>query len=166
MDTKLSRGRRHRNRARGHARLSPTSPGSTEAHSGNTGRVFGFFRPICVAWGGWKSPLFIPATALGLGGLKGQDTHGWFLTTQCIYPLPWAYSSETSQGVPLDSLGVGAIEIGCIIVPDPSPMLPASTEAHSGGGGGIFAFLDCISMAWGPGGCLYLSHVLLCCCGA
>jgi len=112
----------------------------------------GFFRQICVAWGGWGSPLFIPATVLGLGGLKGQDTRRWFLTTRCIYPLPWAYSSETSHGVPLDSLGVSSIEIRCIIVPDPSPMSPASAEAHSGGGGSIFAFLDCISMAWGPGG--------------
>jgi len=87
-----------------------------------------------VVWGGWGSPLFVPATALGLGGLKGPDTCGWFLTTWCIYPLPWAYSSETSQGVPLDSLGVGAVDIGCIIVPDPSPMSPGSAEAHSGGG--------------------------------
>jgi hypothetical protein len=37
---------------------------------------------------------------------------------QCIYPLPSPYSSETFQGVPLDSLGVSAIEIGCNYAPD------------------------------------------------
>ena len=105
-----------------------------------------------MAWGGWGSPLFVPATALWLGGLKGQDTRGWFLTTRCIYPLPWAYSSETSQGVPLDSLGVGAVEIGHIIAPDPSPTSPGSAEAQSGGGGGIVVSFDWISTAWGPGG--------------
>ena len=88
----------------------------------------------------------------GWGALKDKIHAGGFLTTWCIYPLPWAYSSETSQGVPLDSLGVGAIKIRRIIAPDPSLMLPASAEAHSGGGGSVFAFLDCISMAWGPGG--------------
>jgi len=105
-----------------------------------------------MAWGPLVLPLFIPGPALWLGGLKRQDTCGWFLTTWCIYPLPWAYSSETSQGVPLDSLGVGAVEIRHIIVPDPLPMSPASAEAHSGSGSGIFAFFDCISMTWGPGG--------------
>jgi hypothetical protein len=114
-----------------------------------------FFGRVSAAWGGWGSPLFVPDPALWLGGLKRQDTCGWFLTTRCIYPLPGAYSSETSQGVPLDSLGVGAVEIGRIIAPDPSPMSPRSAEAHSGGGGGVFAFFDRISTAWGPGG-LYL----------
>ena len=32
--------------------------------------------------------------------------------------LPGSYGYETLQGVPLDSLGVGAIEIGRIIAPD------------------------------------------------
>ena len=35
-----------------------------------------------------------------------------------IYPLPSLYSSETFQGILLDSLGVSAIEIGHIIAPD------------------------------------------------
>ena len=65
-------------------------------------------------------------------------------------PLPGSYGYETLQGVQWDSLGVGAVEIGRIIAPDPSPMSPASAEAHSGGDGGVFAFVDWISMVWGP----------------
>ena len=36
---------------------------------------------ISTAWGPLVSPLFVPGPALWLGGLKRQDTHGWFLTT-------------------------------------------------------------------------------------
>jgi len=57
---------------------------------------------------------------------------------------------------------VCAIEIGRIIAPDPSPMPPRSAEAHSGGGGGVFAFCDRIPGAWGPGGSfLFVSCVAL-----
>ena len=112
--------------------------------------------------GGWGSYIFVPDTALCLGGLKGQDTRGWFLTTRCIYSFPWAYSSETSQGVPLDSLGVGAVKIGCIIAPDPSPTSPGSAEAHSGDGGGVFAFHDQIFAVWGPcGSYLFIPGVVM-----
>ena len=45
-----------------------------------------------------------------------------------------------------------AVEIGRIIAPDPLPTSPASAEAHSGGGGSVIAFIDQISMLWGPGG--------------
>ena len=148
----LPGGGRRRNRAHSCARSSPTSPGSAEALFGDADGICVLLCCFSAAWGGLGLYLFIPSTALVLGGLKGQETRGWFLTTRCIYPLPWAYSSENSQGVPLDSLGVSAVEIGRINAPDPSPMLPASAEVHSGGGGSVFAFLDCISMAWGPGG--------------
>ena len=39
---------------------------------------------------------------------------------QCrhFFHLTSSYGYKTLQGVPLDSLGVGTIEIGCIIVPD------------------------------------------------
>ena len=36
----------------------------------------------------------------------------------CIYHLPHSYNPGTFQGVPLDSLGVDAIKIRCIIAPD------------------------------------------------
>jgi hypothetical protein len=55
----------------------------------------------------------------------------------------------------LDSLGIGTIEIGHIIVPDPSPTSPGSAEVHSSDGGNIFAFHGQIFMVWGPLG-LYL----------
>ena len=45
-----------------------------------------------------------------------------------------------------------AIEIGHIIVPDPSPTSPGSAEAHSGDGGDVVAFFDRIFTPWGPGG--------------
>jgi hypothetical protein len=102
--------------------------------------------------GGVGSPLFVPGPALGLGGLKGQETHGWFLTTRVFWHLVCPQCLETPQGVPLDSLGVHAVEIGRIITPDPSPTSPGSAEAHSGGGGGVFAFVDRVSAAWGPEG--------------
>ena len=85
----------------------------------------------------------------GWGTLKDKDTHGWFLTTRCIYPFPWSYSPETSQGVLLDSLGVGAVEIGRIIAPDPSPTSPTSAEALFGNAGGVFAFFRRPPAAWG-----------------
>jgi hypothetical protein len=52
----------------------------------------------------------------------------------------------------LDSLGIGAVEIGRIIAPNLSLMSPASAEAHSGDSGGVFAFFAWVSTAWGPGG--------------
>src|SRR3984885_1972803 len=115
-------------------------------------RHFCFFHPINGGGGGLGSPMFVPGPALGLGSLKRQETRGWFLTTRVFWHLECPQCLETPQGVPLDSLGVGAIEFGHIIVPDPSPTSPGSTEARSGGGGGVFAFSDWISAAWGPGG--------------
>ena len=56
--------------------LSPTLPGSAEAHSGNTGGISAFIDSFLAAWGGLGSSLFIPYLALWLGGFKGQDTHG------------------------------------------------------------------------------------------
>ena len=43
-----------------------------------------FFHRISAVWGGWRLFLFVPNTALWLGGLKRQDTQGWFLTT-CMF---------------------------------------------------------------------------------
>jgi len=90
--------------------------------------------------GGWGSFLFVPDTALGLGGLKGQDTHGWFLTTRVFRHLLCPQHLETSQGVSVDSLGVGAIEIRRIFVPDHRQHRQGSAEACSGDAGGVFAF--------------------------
>ena len=112
------------------------------------GGVVAFFGPFFAAWGGLVSSLFIPGVTLWLGGLKGQDTHRWFLTTRCIYPFPLPYSSETSQGVLLDSLRVDAVEIGRIIAPDLSPTSPRSTEALVGNAGGVVAFFHRIRVAW------------------
>ena len=148
----LPGGWRRRNRAQLCARLSPALPGSAEAHSSDAGGVFAFVGPFSAAWGGLGSSLSIPHLVLWLGGHKGQDTRRWFLTTRCIYPLPWSYSPETSQGVLLNSLGVDAVEIGRIIAPDPSPTSPRSAEAPFGNAGGVFAFLRRICAArrgWG-----------------
>ena len=115
---KLPGGGHCQNRVHNCARSSPTLPGSAEAHSGDTGGVFGFFCCIYVAQGGWGSSLFIPDTALGLEGLKGQDTRGWLKTTQVFWHFLSPQHLETRQGVSMDSLGVGAIEIGRIFTPD------------------------------------------------
>jgi len=58
-----------------------------EAHSGDAGSVFVFFRQVSVAWGGWGSSLFVPRAALLLGGLKEQDICKWFLTTRVLVLL-------------------------------------------------------------------------------
>ena len=100
--------------------------------------------------GGLGSPMFVPGPALELGSLKRQETHGWFLTTRVFWHLGCPQCLETPQGVPLDSLGVCAVEIGRIIAPDLSPTSPVSAEAHSDGGGGAFAFFDRILTWWGP----------------
>jgi len=44
-----------------------------------------FFCRIYVAWGGWGLHLFISGAALRLGGLKGQNTRGWFVTTHVFW---------------------------------------------------------------------------------
>ena len=121
-------------------------------HSGDISRVLWFVGWIDVAQGGWGLSLFVPDTAPGLGGLKGQDTPGWSKTTQVFWHFLSPQHCETSQGVSMDSLGVGAVEIGCIIVPDPSPTSPGSAEAHSGDGGDVLAFDDRIFTVWGPWG--------------
>jgi len=143
-------GQRHQNRVHNCTRSLPTLPGSAEAHSSDAGGVFVFSGPFPVAWGGLGSYLFVPDPALWLGRLKGQDTHGWSRTTRCIYPLPWAYSSETSQGVSMDSLGVGAVEIGRIFTPDHRWRRQEAPKRVLGDAGGVLGFSCRISAAWGP----------------
>ena len=58
----------------------------------------------------------------------------------CIYPLPWAYSSETSQGVSMDSLGVGAVEIGRIFAPDHRRRRQEAPKRVLGDAGGGLGF--------------------------
>jgi hypothetical protein len=151
----LPGGWRRRNRAYNGARSSPTSPGSAEALFGDAGGLSVFLHRFSAAWGVLGLYMFVPFTALVLGDLKVQETRGWFLTTRVFWHFLCPQRLETPQGVPLDSLGVGAVKIGHIIVPDPSPMSPGSAEAHSSGSGGIFAFSDRTSVVWGPWG-LYL----------
>ena len=76
------------------------SPGSAEARSGDAGGVFAFFCPIFAGWGGLGSPLFVPGPALGLGGLKGQETHGWFLTTRVFWHLVSPQCPGSPMGLP------------------------------------------------------------------
>ena len=69
---------------------------------------------------------------------------------RCIYPLLGSYSPKTSQGVPLDSLGVGAVEIRCIIVPDHRRHRQEAPKRVLGNATGILVFSCWISTAWGP----------------
>ena len=47
--------------------------------------VFLCFSSALAAWGACGLPLFVPPTALVLGGLKGQETLGWCLTTHMFW---------------------------------------------------------------------------------
>ena len=71
------------------------SPGSAEAHSGDAGSVSAFIKLFPVAWGGLGSSLFIPHLVLWLGGLKGQETRGWFLTTCMFWHFMWLWHEQS-----------------------------------------------------------------------
>ena len=47
-----------------------------------------FLCRFSAAWGGLGLYLFVPCTALALGGLKGQETRRWFLTTRVFWHFP------------------------------------------------------------------------------
>ena len=83
--TGLPRGGCRWNRAQLCAQSSPTSPGSAKAHSDDAGSVFAFLCQFSVVWGGLGLCLFVPHAFLVLGGLKGQETHEWFLTTRVFW---------------------------------------------------------------------------------
>jgi len=53
--------------------------------SGDAGGVLVFFRRIAVAWRGWGLSFLVPGIALWVGGLKRQETCGWFLTTRVFW---------------------------------------------------------------------------------
>ena len=83
-----------------------------------------------------------------------------------IYPLPSLYSSETFQGILLDSLGVSAIEIGHIIAPD---HCQRRQEAPKHILATLAVFLHfCVRFLWREGVCggLYSFQLLRCGWGA
>jgi hypothetical protein len=129
-----------------------SSSGSAEALPDNAGVVFAFPGRVSTPEGVSEPPLFVPYQPTVVGGLKRQEPRMWFLHPRMFRHFLCPQALETYQGVSLDSLGVGAIEIGCIFAPNhrrrcqeaPKRVLAMPT-----------VFLCWIFVAWGGWG-LYL----------
>ena len=67
-------------------------------HFGNASSIFAFFHVPLAVWEGLGSPLFIPCVVLLLGGLKGQESHGWFLTTHVFGHFLCLWHEQESVG--------------------------------------------------------------------
>ena len=74
---------------------------------------------------------------------------------RCIHWFPCCYSHKTFQGVPLDSLGVGAIESGRIIAPDHRQHRQEAPKRNLATLAAFLRFLDGFLWNGGVGGCLY-----------
>ena len=89
-----------------------------EVPPGNASVVVVFLSRILAAEGVLGPPLFVPYHPTWVGGLKGQEPWLWFLHPRVFWHFLCLQHLETSQGVLVDSLGVGAVEIGRIFAPD------------------------------------------------